>query len=58
MPRPVAPTSPAPAKGDLLLELETRQDEVLIQLAELEQRVERALAEFVVSVRPQERKAA
>jgi hypothetical protein len=57
MPRP-DPDAPPAAKGDLLLELETRQDEILIQLAELEQRVERALAEFVTAARPQERKAA
>lgn len=57
MPHPVSPNS-LPAKVDLLLELESRQDEVLLQLADLERRVERALAESMIVVRPDQAKAA
>jgi hypothetical protein len=49
MSRPASPNSrPAPA-SDLLLDLEVRQDDVLRRLAELEQRVERTLAEFLMA---------
>ena len=57
MSRPVSPNS-LPTKVDLLLELETRQDEVLLQLADLEARVGRVLAEFVATIRPEQAKAA
>jgi hypothetical protein len=44
-----------PASVSLLLEIEARQDEVLRQLAELDERLERVLAECSAFCRPGER---
>jgi hypothetical protein len=56
MPRPNPPNSQL-TSGNVLLSLEERQDDVLLQLAELEQRVERTLTEFL-ALKSQEKKAA